>query len=351
MYIEKLNLLNFRNYNEQEIILDKNINVFYGDNAQGKTNIIEAIYMCALGRSFRTIREKETIKLEKDKAIINIDFFKNNRNQKIRVELDNNGKNIFINDIKVKKISEILGNIIVVIFNPDDIEILKGNPEKRRKFLDIMIGQLKPKYIYNLSQYLKVLQQRNNYLKQIKYENKSSDLLEIWDEQLYNLSKEINYYRNLFIEKINNNINNIHNKITNNNEKIELKYSSNFNNNYKDNLKKFLKNDIEKGYTKLGIHRDDFRLFINNRPIDIFGSQGQYRSAILSLKLTELNIIKEEIGENPILLLDDFMSELDSKRKNNFLDNIYDIQVLITCTDKIEKENSKVFHIEKGKVN
>ena len=350
MYVEKIKLFNFRNYFEQEIILNKNINIFYGDNAQGKTNILEAIYMCALGRSFRTRKEKETINIEKNKAIIEIEFFKNNRMQKVRVEIDEN-KNIFVNDIKVKKISEILGNIVVVIFSPDDIEILKGDPDKRRKFLDIMIGQLKPKYIYNLSQYIKVLKQRNNYLKQIKYENKNIDLLEIWDEQLNELSKQIYYYRNLFIEKINKNINNIHKKITNNNEKIELKYISNFNDNYKNNLKKYLSNDLKKGYTTFGIHRDDFKLFINNKPINIYGSQGQFRSAILSLKLTELDIIKEEIGESPILLLDDFMSELDKKRKNNFLDNIENVQVFITCTDKIYKDNSNLFYIESGKVN
>lgn len=350
MYIKKIRLFNFRNYIEQEIFLNENINIFYGDNAQGKTNILEAIYMCALGRSFRTRKEKETVNIEKERAIIEVFYEKNNREQKIKIEIDDK-KNIFINDIKVKKISEILGNINVVMFCPDDIEILKGNPEKRRKFLDIMIGQLKPIYIYNLSQYIKVLQQRNNYLRQIKYENKPIEILEIWDEQLFNLSKKIYSYRSLFIEKINNNINNIHEKITNNNEKIEIKYITNFNeNNYKSNLKKFLKNDIQKGYTNYGIHRDDFKLFINNRPINIYGSQGQFRSAILSLKLTELNIINDEIGESPILLLDDFMSELDNKRKNNFLDNINNLQVLITCTEKINKENSKIFYIEKGKV-
>ena len=321
MYINKIKLFNFRNYYEQEIILDKDINIFYGDNAQGKTNILEAIYMCALGRSFRTRREKETINVNKEKAIVEVTFFKNCREQKVRVEIDDN-KNVFINNIKVKKISEILGNIVVVIFNPDDIEILKGDPDKRRKFLDIMIGQLKPKYIYNLSQYIKVLKQRNNYLKQIKFENKSIDMLDIWDEQLFELAKQIYSYRKLFIDKINNNINNIHKKITNNNEKIELKYISNFNEDYKKNLKKYLSNDLKKGYTLYGIHRDDFRLFINNKPINIYGSQGQFRSAILSLKL-----------------------------KNNFLDNINDIQVLITCTNKIDKDFSKIFYVENGKVN
>ena len=350
MYIKKIKLFNFRNYSEQEIVLDKNINIFYGNNAQGKTNILEAVYMCALGRSFRTKKEKEIIKIEKEKAVSEINFFKNNREQKIKIEI-NNYKNIFLNDIKVKKISEFIGNIIVVIFNPDDIEILKGDPDKRRKFLDIMIGQLKPKYIYNLSQYIKVLKQRNNYLKQLKFENKNYDLIEVWNEQLNEMSKQIYFYRKLFIEKINNKINNIHNKITNNNEKIEIKYISNYDDNYKENLIKYFNIDLQKGYTSYGIHRDDFKLLINNKPIKIYGSQGQFRSAILSLKLTELDIIKEVINESPILLLDDFMSELDSNRRNNFLDFIDNIQVLITCTDKIEKNNSKLFFVQNGNVN
>jgi len=306
--------------------------------------------MSALGRSFRTKREKETINIGKDFAKIEVNYYKNNREQRVRIELDEN-KKIYINDIKVKKISEFLGNIVVVIFSPDDIDILKGNPEKRRKFLDIMIGQLKPKYIYNLSQYIKVLQQRNNYLKQIKYDYKSNELIDVWDKQLNDLSKEIYYYRNLFIFKINDKINDIHQKITNGNEKIELKYITNFDERYVVNLKKYLTHDLQRGFTSYGIHRDDFKLYINGKPINIYGSQGQFRSSILSLKLTELKIIEEEIEESPILLLDDFMSELDNNRKNNFLENIDGVQVLITCTDKIDKNNARLFYVENGKIN
>ncbi|MCL2860429.1 MAG: DNA replication/repair protein RecF [Oscillospiraceae bacterium] len=353
MYIEKIKLINFRNYIEQEIELNKRINIFYGDNAQGKTNILEAIYMCSIGKSFRKKREKEIINFNKENLMVEINYIKKEiNNNKIKLEINNNKKIFYLNKIKIKKLSEILGNINIVIFNPDDINILKGPARNRRKFLDIMISQLKIKYIYNLTQYLKILEQRNNYLRQIKYENKELNIIEIWNEQLAEHAEIIFNFRKEFINKINNKINNIHNKITENKENIILEYISNFENknNYLVNLKNNINEDIKKGYTTVGIHRDDFNLFINNKKIDIYGSQGQHRSAILSLKITEAEIIYEEIEEYPIILLDDFMSELDNKRKNNFLENIKNNQIIITCTDKIEKDNSKVFNVKEGKV-
>ncbi len=353
MWISKIKINNFRNYELQEINLEKNINVFYGENAQGKTNIIESIFLCSMGRSFRTNKDKEMIKLNSENSIIEIEYQKTDRDGKIKIELGNR-KNVFINGIKVKKLSELLGNINVVIFTPDDINILKGGPQNRRKFLDIMISQLKPNYMHNLNSYLKTLEQRNNYLRQIREENKDENLLEIWDEKLAEYAVTICKYRNEYIEKIKEKIRKIHNEITDNKEEIEIEYITECDNkeNFLNLLRGRRKLDIIKGFTTKGVHRDDFVIYINKKRLDIYGSQGQHRTAILSLKLSELNIIEEEIGEYPILLLDDFMSELDQKRRNHFLEKIDNTQVIITCTDKIDIENKNIliYNVNNGNV-
>ena len=338
MWITKIKLKNFRNYKNEEIILDKNINLFFGENAQGKTNIIESIFLASMGKSFRAKKDKEMINLDSECAEVEIDYEKSDRDGKVKIELFNK-KNIFLNGIKIKKLSELLGNINIVIFTPDDINILKGSPQNRRRFLDIMISQLKPNYMYHLNLYLKTIEQRNNYLKQIKEEKKDENLLDIWDEKLIEEADIIFKYRNEYMKKIKEKIKKIHGEITNNKEEIEIDYFSECTSKeiYLNLLKQRRKLDIIKGFTTNGIHRDDF--FIK---LDIYGSQGQHRTAILSLKLSELNIVKEEIDEEPVLLLDDFMSELDEKRIKSFLEKIEDTQVIITCTEKLEVENKKI---------
>lgn len=353
MWIKKIKINNFRNYKSQEINLEKNINIFYGENAQGKTNIIEAIFLSSMGKSFRAKKDKEMIMLGEEKSNIEIEYEKTDRDGKIKIELGNK-KIVYINGIKIKKLSELLGKINVVIFTPDDINILKGGPQNRRRFLDIMISQLRPNYMYNLNLYLKTLEQRNNYLRQIREENKNENMLDIWDEELSNYAINIYNYRKEFIEKIKNKIKNIHSEITNNKEEIEIEYLSECNSKekYLELLKQRRKLDIIKGYTTKGIHRDDFNIYINKKELGIYGSQGQHRTAILSLKLSELNIVKDEIDESPILLLDDFMSELDEKRRKNFLEKINDVQVIITCTEKIDIENKEilVYNVKSGDV-
>ena len=353
MWIKKIKINNFRNYKNQEINLEKNINIFYGENAQGKTNIIEAIFLSSMGKSFRAKKDKEMIMLGEEKSNIEIEYEKTDRDGKIKIELGNK-KIVYINGIKIKKLSELLGKVNVVIFTPDDINILKGGPQNRRRFLDIMISQLRPNYMYNLNLYLKTLEQRNNYLRQIREENKNENMLDIWDEELSNYAINIYNYRKEFIEKIKNKIKNIHSEITNNKEEIEIEYLSECNSKekYLELLKQRRKLDIIKGYTTKGIHRDDFNIYINKKELGIYGSQGQHRTAILSLKLSELNIVKDEIGESPILLLDDFMSELDEKRRKNFLEKINDVQVIITCTEKIDIENKEilVYNVKSGDV-
>ena len=353
MWINKIKINNFRNYEQEEIVFNKNINLFFGENAQGKTNILEAIFLSSMGKSFRAKKDKEMIRLGCDRAEVFVEFQKLDREGSIKIELLNK-KNIFFNGIKIKKLSELLGNINMVIFTPDDINILKGSPQNRRRFLDIMISQLKPNYMYHLNLYLKTIEQRNNYLKQIKEEKKDENLLDIWDEKLTEEAYVIFQYLKKYIEKIKEKIKKIHQEITNFKEEIDVKYQSECDNKeeFLKLLKKRRKLDIIKGYTTQGIHRDDFLIFINEKPLAIFGSQGQHRTSILSLKLTELNIVKEEIGEEPILLLDDFMSELDQTRINHFLSKIENTQVIITCTQKIEVENKNIliYNVQDGKL-
>ena len=344
MWIKELEIKNFRNYDYEKINFNKNINVLYGENAQGKTNILESIFICSMGKSFRTNKDKELIKFNKESSFININFENKNREGNIKIELSNK-KQIYVNKIKQKKLSELLGNINVVMFTPDDIEILKGGPQKRRKFLDIMISQIKPNYMHILSLYLKTLEQRNNYLRQIKFEDKNESLLEIWDEKLVEYGNKIYKYRNDCIEKIFNKLKIIHKEITNNKEDINIEYFSDCKDkkDFLKLLKERRKLDIIKGFTTKGIHRDDFVIYINEKNVNIYGSQGQHRTAILSLKLSELNIIYDELGEYPILLLDDFMSELDINRRKKLLENINNIQVIITCTEKLKLENLETF--------
>ena len=242
----------------------------------------------------------------------------------------------------------------MVLFTPEDINILKNEPIKRRRFLNIMISQLRPLYIHLLSQYNKVLEQRNNYLKQIKYENKNRNNLDIWDEQLIRIGIKIFNYRREFIEKINEKIEKIHLETTDNKENIEIKYKSNVTNEeeYRKKMKIKQEDDIQKGYTSIGIHRDDFDIFINKKNVSIFGSQGQQRSSIISLKLAEAEVIYDEKEDYPVLLLDDFMSELDKKRVKGFIKRIKDNQVLITCTEKFDIDNMvyNSYKVEKAKV-
>ena len=356
MYIKKIKLENFRNYDSLEVEFNKNFNLIYGNNAQGKTNILEAIYIAALGRSFQTTKDQELIKIGKEKAKITIEYEKKDRPGKIDIEISDK-KTFFINDIKQKRISEIIGKINLVLFYPDNIDIIKGAPQDRRRFLDIMISQLKPNYLHLLNRYNKTLNQRNIYLKQIKFDNNNLNMLDVWDESLAELSFQIYKYRNDYIEKIKNIIPEIHNNITNcgkDEEIIKINYITSAKTK-EDFLKGIINNrniDIKRGFTSVGIHRDDFEVFINDKKINIYGSQGQARTAVLSLKLAELNIINEEIGEEPILLLDDFMSELDENRRTNLSKVIKDNQVFITCTDKfkIEKKEKSYYYIENAKL-
>lgn len=255
MYIKKVILKNFRNYDNEEFEFKDRFNVIYGNNAQGKTNILEAIYLSAIGKSFRASRDSELIKIGKEKAIIEIFYERSDREGSIRIEIDDK-KNFYLNGIKQKKISDIIGKVNVVLFNPDDITIIKEGPSERRKFLDIMISQLKPNYLHILNTYLKTVEQRNIYLKQIKFDNKSEDLLDIWDIKIAELSEKIFEYRQYYLQKISEKIKDIHNNITNcgeSSEKIEINYlfSGKSKEDFYDKLLKNRSIDIKRGFTSV----------------------------------------------------------------------------------------------------
>lgn len=349
MYIKKIRLKSFRNYDNETINFNNKINIIYGNNAEGKTNIIEAIYYSAFGKTYRNNKDNEIIKFDDDFFNIGIEFLKNDRDNEISVFYDKtkNTKKILINGVLQKKLSNIYGKLNLVIFKPEDINIIKGGPDKRRKFLDNLIGPLKPKYIDSLSRYYKILNQRNSALKKIASElDKGKDLsdlntsiIDVLNEQLIDEATTIYNYRLEYIEKINKFINLIHQKyiISKMQENIEIKYISILKNKDKfvKQLNNNLKRDIFIGHTSLGIHRDDFEILLNDRNIQKYGSQGQQKSTILSLKIAELEILKNETKEIPILILDDFMSELDSKRVDRFFKNMEETQIFITSTSKI----------------
>ena len=307
-----------------------------------------------IGKSFRSKKDKELIKFGTTDSYIDVKYVRSDREGKIRAVI-NDKKTFFINGVKQNKISEIIGKINVVIFTPDDINIVKEGPDVRRKFLNMLISSLKPNYMYLLNNYNDVLEQRNNYLKQIKFEGKKQDLLDIFDQQLLDFSLNIYDYRKEYIEKMKNRINVFHNLITKcGKEDIDIKYFSDFSDkeSFAKKLKQARLNDIQKGYTTVGIHRDDLKIYINGKDVSVYGSQGQQRPSVLSLKLTELDIVKEAINDTPVLLLDDFMSELDEIRRTSFLENIKDCQVILTCTDKIDLEReSDIFYVDNGICN
>lgn len=351
MKIKEIYLKNFRNYQEQKIVLQPHVNVFYGNNAQGKTNVLEALYVCALGRSFRTRKEKELIHFQEDVSQIKVVYEKQGREQTIEITLESqNKKVIHCNGIPVSKNSELVGNINLVMFSPDDITMLKQGPAMRRRFLDILISQIKPNYLHELSLYHRVLEQRNAMLK-----TKQWDTIAVWEEQLATQAEKIVRYRKTYLTKLQEKLNEIHPRLTSQKETIQLEYETKFQS--KEQFLQLLENrrevDMMRGFTGEGIHREDFSVWINGKSLTLYGSQGQHRTAMLAMKMAEMKLIEEEIGEMPVLLLDDVTSELDESRVNAIFEAIQEDQVLITCTDinTILKYECLTKHIKLYKIN
>ncbi|SDY89603.1 DNA replication and repair protein RecF [Proteiniborus ethanoligenes] len=365
MYVDNIRLINFRNYLNLNIELNKKLNIFVGNNAQGKTNLLESIYICANGKSYRTSKDRELINLQKSKGYIGLSLAKERFSKLIELKFERDvKKRIKVNKVEYNRVSELIGILNVVIFSPEDLRLVKEGPMERRAFLDGEISQIKPKYKYNLARYNKILMQRNNFLKN-RLNSNFYNLLDVWDTQLSQVGSSIIIERVNFINKLAIISKDIHNKLTGGIEELDLKYLPSFDIDkleieeiqlkLKDMLQKNIEKDIQKGNTEYGPHRDDLDILINGISARTFGSQGQQRTAALSLKLAEVELIKNEIGEYPVLLLDDVFSELDLNRRKYLISTFKDIQTIITSTDDIDLTelkgiDKKVFYIRQGEV-
>ena len=334
MIIKSLELKNYRNYDELSMNFASGTNLLYGDNAQGKTNILESIYLSATTKSHRGNKDRELIKFEENEAHIRIHFEK----QVIDHQLD------------------MLGQIPVILFSPEDLKIVKSGPSERRKFLDIELSQMERLYLYQLTNYNKILVQRNNLLKQIRFQNNLIETLEAWDIQLVKYGSEVIKYREKFIKHLGEVCQKIHNKLTGGKEKILLEYDRDVGyDSYLTELAKKRQKDLKYSTTTVGPHRDDISFIVNGIDIRKYGSQGQQRTAALSLKLAQIQLMREVMKESPILLLDDVLSELDSNRKTYLLESIKDTQTIITCTglDEFISKHlpiQRMFQIKAGKI-
>ena len=360
MRVKSLKLKNFRNYDLLHLDFDDSTNIFYGNNAQGKTNILEAVYLSGTTKSHRGTKDRDLIQFGKEESHIEAVVEKNNIEYQIDMHLKKNSpKGIAINKLPIKKASELFGIVNIVFFSPEDLNIIKNGPAERRRFIDLELSQLDKIYLSNLSNYNRIINQRNHLLKDIKFPEKQENLiqtLDIWELQLVEYGNKIIERRNEFIEEINKIISSIHKKLTGGKEEIKLVYEpSNGNIPLEQALRRNREKDFRIKSTSVGPHRDDICFMIGDLDIRRFGSQGQQRTAALSLKLSEIELVKQAIHDTPILLLDDVLSELDKYRQNYLLDSIHDIQTLITCTGVDEFVNhrfsiNKVFHVQNGQV-
>ncbi len=360
MFVKNLYLKNFRNILESNINLCENVNIFMGNNAQGKTNLLESIYITSIGRSFRTVSDKEIINFDNEYAYVSAEVCDIDAYDKIDFAIDKTGKKrIAINKCPIKKNGDLLGNMYTVTFTPIDLNLIKSGPSERRNFLNIELCQLSNVYLNNLKQYNIILKQRNNLLKKIQKNRSLEDELFMWDIQLIEYGKKIYKNRKGFIEQINAFAKELHSKITDNNEDLEIVYKYNVSDeDFEDRVLKARKKDILTGSTTVGVHKDDISFFINGRDVRIYGSQGQQRTASLSTKLAEIYLVKSVKGKMPILLLDDVLSELDKKRQNFLIKEINDLQVILTCTgveDFINcfenQEKIKIFKVNNGVIS
>ena len=357
MIIKSLELSDFRNYESLCIHFDRGVNILFGDNAQGKTNILEAIYVSATTKSHKSSKDKDIINFEKEEAHIRTYLEKDDIETRVDMHLrKSKTKGIAIDGVKIKKAAELLGLLNVVFFSPEDLSIIKNGPAERRRFMDLELAQLDKVYLNDLSNYNRIVNQRNKLLKDVYDRKDLLETLDIWDIQLVTYGNRVMERRKLFINQMNDIIGNVHEKLTGGRERIELLYEPGVKgDNFEDLMKKNRERDIRMKSTSIGPHRDDICFMCGDMDIRKFGSQGQQRTAALSLKLAEIELVKQEINDKPILLLDDVLSELDKHRQNYLLDSIRDIQTLITCTgveDFLNKRFSinKILKVEQGHV-
>ncbi len=362
LHIRGLKLNNYRNYTGLELSPAPGLNVFRGDNAAGKTNILESIFLCALGRSHRTPRDTELLKEHEPFGSVALYLETRGGTRSIRIELiEGERKRVWIDETATTRTGELMGCLNVVMFSPEDLQLVKDGPAERRRFLDMELSQLKPAYYYHLQQYNGALKSRNLLLKEdpIRY-----DMIELWDEQLARLGSKIIAERARFIEKLSQLANTLHLRMSDGKEDLLVRYEPSVPFADEERLMETLQmqltdrleRDIFRGYTSVGPHRDDLGLLLDGRDVRVYGSQGQQRTVALSLKLSEIELIRSLRGERPVLLLDDVFSELDAGRQARLLDVVSDCQAFVTCTHleefaAIEQLSMQVWHVENGTVS
>jgi DNA replication and repair protein RecF len=369
LFVKRIGLNHYRNYEQVELNTEQNVNIFVGLNAQGKTNLLEAIFVLALTKSHRTNKDKELIRWSDTNAHLQCEVDKKYGACTLDLRISALGKKAKVNGLEQRKLSDFIGALNVVMFAPEDLEIVKGAPAVRRRFLDIELGQVQPSYLHSLLQYQKVLAQRNNYLKQANYPSAAADhtMLQIWNEQLAQYGVKIMKKRQNFIKKLQIWAEKIHYGITNNQEHIRIVYHPSFEcgpnedetmlfNQFMLKLSQVKDQEIKRGVTLVGPHRDDLAFYINEKEVQTYGSQGQQRTTALSLKLAEIELIHEEIGEYPVLLLDDVLSELDQHRQTQLIETFQSkVQTFITTTglesvNQAKLADANIFHVSQGQV-
>lgn len=357
MIIKSLELQDYRNYDSLNLAFDKGTNILYGDNAQGKTNILEAIYVSATTKSHKGSKDRDIVNFYKEEAHIRTFLEKDGVETRVDMHLrKSKSKGIAIDGQKIKKAADLLGLCNVVFFSPEDLGIIKDGPAERRRFVDMELCQLDGFYLYNLNHYNKIVNQRNKLLKDMYFNPDLKDTLNIWDSQLVSFGSKIIERRKLFVEQLNEIIYGIHKRLSGDKEEIHIQYEPDVEiEEFEKKLQYSQEKDIKLKQTTVGPHRDDFSFIVENVDIRKFGSQGQQRTAALSLKLSEIELVKKITKDTPILLLDDVLSELDSNRQNYLLNSIGDIQTIITCTGLEEFVNNRfeinrVYKVENGVV-
>ncbi len=351
MIINDISFFNFRNLTDNKISFNKSKNVLCGENAQGKTNIIEAIWLFTGFKSFRGSKDSEFIKKGEEKAKTEISFKNNSDIQTAKIIFENK-KTIFLNEKRISSAAALNEKIKAVIFSPSDVNLVTDIPQKRRRSLDTAIGQIYPKYIDISKNYLRAVTQRNSVLKDLKYDSSLKIMLDVFEKEICENGEKIIKYRLRYLELLKEFLPDIYSDLSGG-EQLKLSYLCSVKNNFKEELKNSLNEDILRGITSIGPHRDDIAFYINGMNSHSFASQGQKRSISLSLKLAEAEVIKKTTSQMPIILLDDVLSELDKGRQNYILNNIVDGQVFITCCDKSNFENlegGKVFTVKNGDI-
>ena len=355
MKIESIKLENFRNYESLFLSFHEGTNLFYGDNAQGKTNILESVYLCGTTKSHRDSRDREIIKLDQEESHIRMILSKHEISYQIDMHLKRNkAKGIAINGIPIRRASELIGLGNFIFFSPEDLNIIKNGPSERRRFLDMELCQLNRIYVHNLTNYNRILMQRNRLLKDISFHPEYEDMLDIWDRQMVEYGCQVIRSRDEFVKQLNEIIYEIHKKLSGDREDLKLSYEKNVSEQEFDRqLRKSRERDVKLKVSHTGPHRDDLVFNIKNIDLRKYGSQGQQRTTALSLKLAESEVVKKKSKDTPVLLLDDVLSELDGNRQRYLLESINDVQTLITCTGvedfvKNHFQIDRLYHVKNG---